>query len=54
MSIDAAMIAAQDNGNCLKKILCENSKFDKTTQNKIWLPVWRYLSNLFKLLFIFI
>lgn len=45
MSIDAAMIAAQDNGNCLKKILCENSKFDKMTPNKIWLPVWRYLSN---------
>lgn len=48
MSIDAAMIAAQDNGNCLKKTLCENSKFDKMTQNKMWLPVWRYLSNAFE------
>lgn len=41
MSIDAAIVAPEDNGNCLKQVLCENSKVEKISNKKIWLPIWR-------------
>lgn len=39
-SIEAAVAAPKDNGNCLKRILCENNKAETVTKNRIWLPVW--------------
>lgn len=42
-SIEAALVANQDEGECLRKTLCENNKFSRTLedQSKIWVPVWR-------------
>lgn len=42
-SIEAAMIAEADSGNCLRRILCENNRYSKQTNDgrKIWIPVWR-------------
>lgn len=39
-SIEAAFIAREDNGNCLKQILCENNKSKTVLNNRLWLPVW--------------
>lgn len=39
-SIEAAIVAPDDNGNCLKRILCQNNKMKTVSSNKIWLPVW--------------
>lgn len=39
-SIEAAIVAPDDNGNCLKRILCQNNKMKTVSKNKIWLPVW--------------
>ncbi|XP_031631439.1 uncharacterized protein LOC116345865 [Contarinia nasturtii] len=39
-SIEAAMVAPEDNGNCLKQILCQNNQFKSISINQIWLPVW--------------
>lgn len=51
-SIEAAFVAMQDDGECLKKSLCENNKYSRTMQgsNKIWIPVWRYLSAKHKIM----
>lgn len=42
-SIEAAMIADTDSGNCLRRILCENNRYSKETNDgrRIWVPVWR-------------
>lgn len=42
-SIEAAMIAEMDSGNCLRRILCEDNRYSKQTNDsrKIWIPVWR-------------
>lgn len=42
-SIEAAMIAEADSGNCLRKTLCENNRYSKQTNDdrRIWIPVWR-------------
>lgn len=47
-SIEAALIAEADSGNCLRRILCENNRYSKDTNDgrKIWVPVWRYNSRL--------
>ncbi|XP_076629944.1 uncharacterized protein LOC143346078 [Colletes latitarsis] len=41
-SIEAALVADMDSGNCLRRILCENNR--QSTENKdarkIWVPVW--------------
>lgn len=43
MSIEAAMVAEADSGNCLRKVLCENNRYSKQTNDgrRIWVPVWR-------------
>lgn len=48
-SIEAAFLAAQDNGECLRKNLCENNKYSRTLESssKIWIPVWRFVSTSF-------
>ncbi|EFN75384.1 hypothetical protein EAI_06168 [Harpegnathos saltator] len=42
-SIEAAMIAETDSGNCLRRILCEDNQYSKVTNDsrRIWVPVWR-------------
>lgn len=42
-SIEAAMIAEEDSGNCLRRVLCENNRYSKETKDgrRIWVPVWR-------------
>ncbi|KAG7190974.1 hypothetical protein KM043_007023 [Ampulex compressa] len=41
-SIEAALIAETDSGNCLRRILCEDNQHSKQTRDarKIWVPVW--------------
>lgn len=39
-SIEAAIVAPKDNGNCLKHFLCQNNKMKTVSSNRIWLPVW--------------
>ncbi|XP_011153166.1 uncharacterized protein LOC105191446 isoform X2 [Harpegnathos saltator] len=41
-SIEAAMIAETDSGNCLRRILCEDNQYSKVTNDsrRIWVPVW--------------
>lgn len=43
ISIEAAMVAHQDDGNCLRKTLCENNFYSRTltSNQKYWVPVWR-------------
>lgn len=45
MSIDAAMVASEDNGNCLKQVLCQNSKIEKISNQKMWLQMWRQVNQ---------
>lgn len=42
-SIEAALVADTDFGNCIRKILCENNRHSTQTKDarKIWMPVWR-------------
>lgn len=42
-SIEAVMIAEEDSGNCLRRILCEENQYSKQTNDgrRIWVPVWR-------------
>lgn len=42
-SIEAVMIAEEDSGNCLRRILCEENQYSKETNDgrRIWVPVWR-------------
>lgn len=42
-SIEAALVADIDSGNCLRRILCENNRHSTQTVDarKIWTPVWR-------------
>lgn len=42
-SIEAAMIAEADSGSCLRRILCEDNRYSKGTNDsrRIWIPVWR-------------
>ncbi|KAK5649377.1 hypothetical protein RI129_000406 [Pyrocoelia pectoralis] len=42
MSIEAALIANQDDGNCLRRTLCENNLYSRNLENnqKYWMPVW--------------
>jgi hypothetical protein len=44
-SIEAAFVANDDDGNCLRQTLCENNKFSRSVEgnNKILIPVWRYV-----------
>ncbi|CAK9824190.1 hypothetical protein ANTRET_LOCUS2398 [Anthophora retusa] len=41
-SIEAALVAEMDSGNCIRRILCENNLFSTQTKDarKIWIPVW--------------
>lgn len=41
-SIEALIVAKEDKGKCLKRILCENNKFSRTTVNlqQYWIPIW--------------
>lgn len=50
-SMEAALVANQDGGNCLRKTLCENNRYSRslTDNGKIWIPVWRYLKMNLKL-----
>ena len=43
-SIEAALVADMDFGNCIRRILCENNRHSTQTRDarKIWIPVWRY------------
>ena len=43
-SIEAALVADMDFGNCIRRILCENNRYSTQTKDarKIWIPVWRY------------
>lgn len=45
VSMEAALVANNDGGICLRRILCENNKYSRTLKNrsKIWVPVWRYV-----------
>lgn len=42
-TIEAAIIAETDSGNCLRRILCEDNRYSKGTNDgrRIWIPVWR-------------
>lgn len=42
-SIEAVMVAQEDSGNCLRRILCEENQYSKETNDgrRIWVPVWR-------------
>lgn len=42
-SIEAVMIAEEDSGNCLRRILCEENQYSKEINDgrRIWVPVWR-------------
>ncbi|XP_029661693.1 uncharacterized protein LOC115234629 [Formica exsecta] len=41
-SIEAVMIAEEDSGNCLRRILCEENQYSKEINDgrRIWVPVW--------------
>ncbi|XP_011698982.1 PREDICTED: uncharacterized protein LOC105456550 isoform X2 [Wasmannia auropunctata] len=41
-SIEAAMVAEADSGNCLRRTLCEDNQYSKETKDdrRIWIPVW--------------
>ncbi|XP_028050783.1 uncharacterized protein LOC105830334 [Monomorium pharaonis] len=41
-SIEAALVAETDSGNCLRRILCEDNQYSKQTKDdrRIWIPVW--------------
>ncbi|KZC12494.1 PREDICTED: uncharacterized protein LOC107190598 [Dufourea novaeangliae] len=41
-SIEGALVADMDSGNCLRRILCENNRHSTQTidARKIWVPVW--------------
>ncbi|XP_011260445.2 uncharacterized protein LOC105253829 isoform X2 [Camponotus floridanus] len=41
-SIEAVMVAQEDSGNCLRRILCEENQYSKETNDgrRIWVPVW--------------
>ncbi|XP_058795076.1 uncharacterized protein LOC131666435 [Phymastichus coffea] len=41
-SIEAVLVAQSDNGNCLRRLLCEDNRFSRDTENghRIWIPVW--------------
>lgn len=43
-SVEAALVADMDSANCLRRILCEDNQYSKSTNDgrKIWVPVWRY------------
>lgn len=45
-SLDAVVAAEKDHGKCLQHIICENNKFsrDREDNQKLWMPVWRYIS----------
>jgi hypothetical protein len=42
-SIEAAMVAEADSGNCLRRMLCEDNRYSKQANDgrRIWVPVWR-------------
>ncbi|XP_011501620.1 PREDICTED: uncharacterized protein LOC105365210 [Ceratosolen solmsi marchali] len=41
-SIEAALVAPADSGNCLRRILCEDNRYSRNTQGgqRIWIPAW--------------
>ncbi|XP_029056440.1 uncharacterized protein LOC114883133 [Osmia bicornis bicornis] len=41
-SIEAALVADLDSGNCIRRILCEDNRHSTQTRDarKIWMPVW--------------
>ncbi|KAG9428454.1 hypothetical protein HZU67_09857 [Apis mellifera carnica] len=41
-SVEAALVADLDFGNCIRRILCESNRYSTETKDprKIWLPVW--------------
>lgn len=45
ISIEAAQMAGEDDGKCLRYSLCMTSKYSRTLDNnqKMWLPVWKYV-----------
>uniref|UniRef100_A0ABD2WTB1 Uncharacterized protein n=1 Tax=Trichogramma kaykai TaxID=54128 RepID=A0ABD2WTB1_9HYME len=41
-SIEAALVADADRGNCLRRALCEDNRYsvDRADGQRIWIPVW--------------
>lgn len=42
-SIEAVLASDQDNGNCLRRVLCDDNKQSRENNGgiRIWVPVWR-------------
>ncbi|KAJ8673385.1 hypothetical protein QAD02_004647 [Eretmocerus hayati] len=42
LSIEAALVAPDDSGNCLRRYLCENNRYSRNRDDKqrIWMPLW--------------
>lgn len=42
-SIEALAILQEDEGACLRRVLCENNKYSRSLSGlqRIWLPLWR-------------
>ncbi|KAF5300442.1 hypothetical protein FQA39_LY02241 [Lamprigera yunnana] len=42
ISIEAALIAYQDDATCLRRVLCENNMYSRTldSNQRYWIPVW--------------
>lgn len=42
------LLSSHDDGNCLKQVLCKNNQWKSKGLSgaRIWMPVWRYISNL--------
>lgn len=48
-SIEVGLVASRDDGNCLKRVLCENNQLQSSEHragSRIWMPIWRYISQL--------
>ncbi|XP_026477731.1 uncharacterized protein LOC113383696 [Ctenocephalides felis] len=41
-SFDAVLVASQDEGACLRRIICDNNRYSRTRtdRQKYWLPIW--------------
>lgn len=40
-SIDASLLVEVDDGKCLGQILCDNNKYARENNKKVWMPIWR-------------
>lgn len=41
-SIEAVLVAKNDNGTCLHQVLCANNRYARNREDnqKIWVPFW--------------